>query len=146
MGILICLVGIQSAVNFGCACFIFPQTVSHKYLRNLISVLELVKSGIGDQTTLLSVSPINLEEWGKYKVIQEKVQKGKAIFIGMIPMEEFLQKEISYCRLRGKEIMEMTIISPRNRHIIFHVINVNHSPAVRLNIFLSYALNNQSGI
>lgn len=58
---------------------------------------------MGDQAELLSISPLNLEEWAKYKVIQEKVQKGKAIFIGMIPMEEFLQKEICFSRLRGKE-------------------------------------------
>jgi hypothetical protein len=36
----------------------------------------------------------------------------------------------------------MTVISPRNRHITFHVINVNHLLAVRLNILLSHVLNN----
>jgi hypothetical protein len=100
-------VGIQSAVNFGCVCFLFPQTVSHKYVRSLISVLQLVKSGIGEQAGLLAISPTNLEEWAKYKVIQEKVQKGKTTFISMIPMEEFLQKEICYSRLKGQELMDL---------------------------------------
>jgi hypothetical protein len=45
-----------------------------------------------------------------------------------------------------REIVEMTVVSPRNRHITFHVINVNHLPAVRLNILSPYALNNQLGI
>jgi hypothetical protein len=40
----------------------------------------------------------------------------------------------------------MTVIGPRNRYITFHVINVNHSPAVRLNILSSHVLNNQLGI
>jgi len=100
-------VGIQSAINFGCACFIFPQTVSHKYTRSLISVLELVKSGIHEQAALLAISPMNLDEWSKYKAIQECVQKGKSIFIAMIPMEEFLSKEICYSRMRGKELMDL---------------------------------------
>jgi hypothetical protein len=42
--------------------------------------------------------------------------------------------------------VEITVINPRNRHTTFHVINVNYLPAVRLNILLSYALNNQSEI
>jgi hypothetical protein len=42
--------------------------------------------------------------------------------------------------------MEITVINPRNRYITFHVTNVNHLPAVRLNILLLYILNNQSGI
>ena len=50
---------------------------------------------------------MNLDEWAKYKIIQEKVQEGKAIFIGMIPMEEFLQKEVCFSRLRGKELIEL---------------------------------------
>jgi hypothetical protein len=33
-----------------------------------------------------------------------------------------------------KKIIKITIINPRNRHITFYVTNVNHSPAVRLNI------------
>jgi hypothetical protein len=41
-----------------------------------------------------------------------------------------------------KEIVKMTVISPRNRHTTFYVINVNHSLAVRLNILLLHALNN----
>jgi hypothetical protein len=45
-----------------------------------------------------------------------------------------------------KGIVEMTVIGPRNRHTIFHVTNVNYSPAVRLNILLPHALNNQSEI
>ena len=99
--------GIQSAINFGCACFIFPQTVSRKYLQSLISVLQLVKSGMEEQSGLLSISPMNLDEWTKYKLIQDNVQKGKAIFIGMIPMEEFLQKEVCFSRLRGKELIAL---------------------------------------
>jgi hypothetical protein len=43
-------------------------------------------------------------------------------------------------------IVEMTVVSPRNRHITFYVTNVNYLPAVRLNIFLLHVLNNQSGI
>jgi hypothetical protein len=66
-----------------------------------------VKSGIGEQTGLLAISPMNLDEWVKYKNIQEKVQNGKAIFIGMIPMEEFLSKEICFSRLHGKELKEL---------------------------------------
>jgi hypothetical protein len=100
-------VGIQSAINFGCACFIFPQTVSRKYLQSLIAVLQLVKSGMEEQSGLLSISPMNLDEWTKYKLIQDNVQKGKAIFIGMIPMEEFLQKEACFSRLRGKELIAL---------------------------------------
>jgi hypothetical protein len=46
----------------------------------------------------------------------------------------------------GRGIIEMTVIGPRNRYTTFHITNVNHSPAVRLNILLSHALNNQSGI
>jgi hypothetical protein len=42
----------------------------------------------------------------------------------------------------GKGTVKITIVGPRNRHITFYVTNVNHSPAVRLNILLSYALNN----
>jgi hypothetical protein len=42
--------------------------------------------------------------------------------------------------------VEMTVISPRNRHTTFHITNVNHLPAVRLNILLPHTLNNQSGI
>jgi Putative ER transporter, 6TM, N-terminal len=100
-------VGIQSAINLGCAFFLFPQTVSHKYITSLISVLRLVKTGIGEQNGLLEISPINLEEWREYKVIQEKVQKGKSTFIAMIPMEEFLEKEISYCRLSGSQLVNL---------------------------------------
>lgn len=99
--------GIQSAISLGCACFIFPQTVSHKYIVSLISVLKLVKSGIGEQSGLLSISPMNLEEWREYKVIQDKVQQGKTTFIDMIPMEEFLDKEIAFSRLKGKELIEL---------------------------------------
>jgi hypothetical protein len=62
---------------------------------------------MGEQTALLSISPMNLDEWAKYKIIQENVQKGKAGFIGMIPMEEFLTKEVCFSRLRGKELMEL---------------------------------------
>jgi len=43
-------------------------------------------------------------------------------------------------------IVEMTVVDPRNRHITFHVTNVNHLSAVRLNILLSHTLNNQLGI
>jgi Putative ER transporter, 6TM, N-terminal/Fusaric acid resistance protein-like len=100
-------VGIQSAINFGCALFIWPHTVSWKYLNSLNSVLDQIKEGIAEQSTLLSVSPMNLNEWGKYKIIQEKVQKGKAIFVGMIPMEHFLTKEIAYCRFSGKEVKDL---------------------------------------
>lgn len=99
--------GIQSAINLGCACFLFPQTVSHKYITSLLSVLRLVKSGIGEQNSLLAISPINIEKWREYKVIQDKVQKGKATFIAMIPMEEFLPKEISYCRLKGQDLIDL---------------------------------------
>lgn len=101
------IVGIQSAVNFGCALFIFPHTVSWKYLRSLNSVLDHIKDGIAEQTTLLSISPMNLEEWEKYKLIQDKVQQGKTVFVGMIPMEEFLTKEIAYCRFSGKELIAL---------------------------------------
>jgi hypothetical protein len=45
-----------------------------------------------------------------------------------------------------REIMKITVVNPRNRHITFHVINVNHLLAVRLNILLLHALNNQLGI
>jgi hypothetical protein len=100
-------VGIQSAINLGCACFLWPQTVSHKYIHSLVSVLKLVRSGIGEQSSLLSISPLNLEEWREYQAIQDKVQKGKATFIAMIPMEVFLDKEIAYSRLRGTELMEL---------------------------------------
>jgi Putative ER transporter, 6TM, N-terminal/Fusaric acid resistance protein-like len=99
--------GIQSAVNLGCACFLFPQTVSHKYIANLISVLKLVKSGIGEQASLLSISPMNLKEWQEYKVIQNKVQQGKTTFIAMIANEEFLTKEICYARIQGKELVAL---------------------------------------
>jgi Putative ER transporter, 6TM, N-terminal len=101
------VVGIQSAINLGCACFLFPQTVSHKYILSLISVLKLVKSGIGEQTDLLSISPMNLEKWREYQVIQDKVQQGKATFIAMIPMEDFLDKEIVYSRLNGPELLDL---------------------------------------
>jgi hypothetical protein len=50
---------------------------------------------------------MNLPEWAKYKLIHEKVHKGKAIFVGMIPMEEFLTKEIVYCRFSGKELIDL---------------------------------------
>src|SRR5258708_31086296 len=33
-----------------------------------------------------------------------------------------------------KKTVEITVISPRNRHITFHITNVNHSLTVRLNI------------
>lgn len=82
-------------------------------MRSLVSVLQLVKSGIAEQKTLLSISPVNLEEWAKYKVIQEKVQKGKAIFIGMIPMEDFLEKEISYSRIGGKELADLKAMAQK---------------------------------
>ena len=95
------IAGIQSAINLGCACFLFPQTVSHKYISSLISVLQLVKAGIAEQSSLLSVSPVNLDEWQKYKVIQDKVQQGKATFIAMIDQEEFLEHEISFARVKG---------------------------------------------
>jgi hypothetical protein len=100
-------VGIQSAINLGCACFLFPQTVSHKYILSLISVLKLVKSGIGEQSHLLSISPMNLAEWREYEAIQNKVQKGKATFIAMIPMEEFLDKEIAFSRVKGKDLIDL---------------------------------------
>jgi hypothetical protein len=45
-----------------------------------------------------------------------------------------------------KGTIKIIVVSPRNRHITFHVTNVNYSPAVRLNILLSHALNNQSEI
>jgi alpha-acetolactate decarboxylase len=41
-----------------------------------------------------------------------------------------------------REIIKITVIGPRNHHTTFHVTNVNHSPAVRLNILLPHALNN----
>ena len=107
--------GIQSAIHVGCACFLFPQTVSHKYIRGLISVLELVKTGIGEQAGLLSISPMNVSEWQEYKIIQDKVQKGKATFIAMIPMEEFLDKEIYFSRLRGKELIAL---KAKVRHLL----------------------------
>ena len=50
---------------------------------------------------------MNLDEWSQYEVIQDKVQEGKATFIGMIPMEVFLDKEIAYSRLRGKELIDL---------------------------------------
>ena len=50
---------------------------------------------------------MNLDEWAKYKIIQENVQKGKTVFIGMIPMEEFLTKEVCFSRLRGKELLKL---------------------------------------
>jgi len=50
---------------------------------------------------------MNLEEWVKYKAIQQCVQKGRSVFVGMIPMEEFLSKEICYSRLRGKELIDL---------------------------------------
>src|SRR5258708_13933823 len=37
----------------------------------------------------------------------------------------------------GRGIVEITVVDPRNRHITFHVTNVNHSSAVRLNILSS---------
>jgi hypothetical protein len=42
----------------------------------------------------------------------------------------------------GRGTVKITVISPRNRHTTFHVTNVNHSPAVRLNILSPHALNN----
>lgn len=101
------VVGIQSAINFGCALFIWPHTVSWKYLSSLNSVLDHIKDGIAEQSNLLSISPMNLNEWAKYKIIQENVQKGKSIFVGMIPMEDFLTKEIAYCRFSGKEVKDL---------------------------------------
>jgi hypothetical protein len=62
---------------------------------------------MGEQTALLSISPMNLDEWAKYKIIQENVQKGKTVFIGMIPMEEFLTKEVCFSRLEGKELVQL---------------------------------------
>jgi cytidylate kinase len=41
-----------------------------------------------------------------------------------------------------REIIEITVVSPRNRHITFYIINVNHLSAVRLNILSLHALNN----
>ena len=81
--------------------------MSHSYLTSLITVLQLVKSGIGEQANLLSVEPVNHEEWKGYRVIQQKVQKGKATFINMIPMEDFLEKEIYYCRLKGQDFINL---------------------------------------
>jgi hypothetical protein len=43
-------------------------------------------------------------------------------------------------------IIKMTVIGPRNRYITFHVTNINHLLAVRLNILSLHALNNQSEI
>jgi len=100
-------VGIQSAINLGCACFLFPQTVSHKYIRSLVSVLQLVKSGIEEQTKLLGISPMNIEGWREYKAIQDKVQQGKATFIAMIANEEFLDREICFSRLGGTELVAL---------------------------------------
>ena len=80
-----------------------------------MSVLELVKTGIGEQAGLLCISPMNVEEWQEYKVIQDKVQKGKATFIAMIPMEEFLDKEICFSRLKGKELITL---KAKVRHLL----------------------------
>jgi hypothetical protein len=98
-------VGIQSAINLGCACFLFPQTVSHKYIASLVSVLKLVKTGIGEQASLLSISPMDVQQWQEYKIIQSKVQEGKATFIAMIADEEFLDKEISFSRIKGENLV-----------------------------------------
>jgi len=40
-------------------------------------------------------------------MIQEKVQNGKTVFVSVIPMEEFLTKEIAYCRFSGKELLDL---------------------------------------
>jgi hypothetical protein len=42
----------------------------------------------------------------------------------------------------GRGTVEMTVVGPRNRYTTFHVTNVNHLPAVRLNILSPHALNN----
>jgi hypothetical protein len=42
----------------------------------------------------------------------------------------------------GKEIVKMTVVSPRNRHVTFYVTNVNYLSAIRLNILLLHVLNN----
>ena len=120
--------GIQSAINLGCACFLFPQTVSHKYIRSLATVLALIRDGIGKQDHLLSISPINLEQWREYKVIQEKVQKGKATFIAMIPMEQFLEKEISYCRIGGSQLVDLKgrvrkLLSGLGEFVLFNLLS-----------------------
>lgn len=70
-------------------------------------MLQLIKSGMEEQSGLLSISPMNLDEWTKYKIVQDNVQKGKAIFIGMIPMEECLEKEVCFSRLKGKELIAL---------------------------------------
>jgi hypothetical protein len=46
----------------------------------------------------------------------------------------------------GRGTVKITVVSPRNRHTTFRIINVNHLPAVRLNILSPHALNNQSEI
>lgn len=66
-----------------------------------------MRTGIAEQTALLAISPVNTNEWAKYRSIQDKVQAGKAIFIAMIPMEEFLTKEFSYGRLNGKDVVDL---------------------------------------
>jgi hypothetical protein len=50
---------------------------------------------------------MNLVEWREYEAIQNKVQKGKATFIAMIPMEEFLDKEIAFSRVKGKDLIDL---------------------------------------
>lgn len=70
-------------------------------------MLQLIKSGMEEQSGLLSISPMNLDEWTKYKIVQDNVQKGKVIYIGMIPMEGCLEKEVSFSRLRGKELVAL---------------------------------------
>jgi hypothetical protein len=50
---------------------------------------------------------MNIEKWSEYQVIQDRVQQGKATFIAMIPMEDFLDKEIVYSRLKGPELMDL---------------------------------------
>lgn len=58
---------------------------------------------------------MNVEQWQEYKVIQDKVQTGKATFIAMIPMEEFLDKEICFSRLKGKELITL---KAKVRHLL----------------------------
>ena len=71
------------------------------------TVLDYIKDGIAEQSGLLSISPMNLQEWAKYKIIQEKVQSGKTVLVSMIPMEEFLTKEVAYCRFSGTELVDL---------------------------------------
>jgi len=85
----------------------FPIPVSWKYLQSVNTVLDYIKDGIAEQSNLLSISPMKLQEWAKYKIIQEKVQSGKTVLASMIPMEEFLTKEIAYCRFWGKELIDL---------------------------------------